>query len=377
MSKPRGKPPASKAATTEPAARKSSRAKHNQDAAIRGKVQGSALARSLAAGAPLDIQVPPAPSLEGLVVNVPPVQEVWAADVVEALHQALRDKAPRRRRAPGEKVDWGDDVVLDTVGYAGGRIIPFSFMERVTMEVVETPALPGFAEALVGLETEKSAKVDVALPLHHPVEALRGKDASFLVDIHETYAVTPAKEDDPAALARLGLGSNLDDAMERLAQHLAVQRMVDRARETRDRVLDELAARVTTPVPNALVEDEIRQRWAATEGRLAVLKGFQPAEQEELLNTWLQDAEMRFEVERQVRVSLALAAVAKQHKVYPTREDVGNVVADVAQVLGLEKDVLAHLLRHDRPAATRVLDHTAHLAAVAHVMSKVTFNASR
>src|SRR3954468_13190436 len=104
-----------------------------------------------------------APSLEKLEVRVPKPEDISEAEVATRLHELVREHAKKKDRVPGEKIQRGDDVQVDILGYADGKLIPFSARFDQWLEVGPIPELPGLTEAIEGASVGDSVEVDVQL----------------------------------------------------------------------------------------------------------------------------------------------------------------------------------------------------------------------
>jgi trigger factor len=324
---------------------------------------------------PVSLPAVKAPSLEGLAVRVPEAEDFTEEDLITRFHEKKRAMATVRERAEGERVELGDDVRLDTLGYAEGRLIPFSARFGVWMELAPITALPGFAEAVAEGTVGGSVQALLELPDDYPVESLRGKPVRFLVDIRAAREVKMPDETQPGFLKKLGLGDSFDEVMEHLREELENELADELWVRARDLVLDEVARRAGVEVPRKLVDEEIRRRWAAAEGFAMVERNFDVDEQREALEAWMTDPSTREEAERRLRIGLALKAVAEHDKLTLTPEKLEELLVENSEPFGLTAADVKAALR-ESPETTRQLhDLGWYLRVVEYVMSKaqVTF----
>ena len=315
-----------------------------------------------------DVAAPPA--LDDLVVTVPAPEPVTPDDVIRRFHDLKRQRAASRDRPEGEPLAMGDEVLLDTLGYAHGRLIPSSARVGLWMELAPQAALPGFAEGLVGKLVGLSAQVNLKLPANHPVATLRGTLASFLVDVRAARELTLPRDDDPAFLKALGLGANLDEVMEAVASAIADEREDEQQLEAQERVLDELAARTVVDLPEELVLEEVRRQWGETEGKILVQKSFSNEEQQEALEAWLASPDMVLEGARRLKVSLGLRALWEAEGWTVTDEEVIDVLDDLASSAGLTRAQLKEALKQDKQTTRGALDRVMQVVAVQRVMAR-------
>ncbi len=328
-------------------------------------------ARRAEQGQPVELPQVAAPSLEGLSITVPVPEGFSAEQVQERFQELARPYATERYRLPTEALAWGDEVLLNIVGYAKGRLIPFSVRTHVWLTLAPEPLLPGFYETLCGHSPGESLVVDVVLPDEYPVEALRGAPARFLVDIQAARQVTYPDPESPEFLEAFGRGGTLE-----VATRLVVAQMKDEAAQmllaqAQQLVLHAVASRVQVEIPAQLIDEEIRRRWGASEGRALLELNFSDEEQEESLSGWLEDRATREEVEQRLRISLALGAICNRDGLSLSPELVEELLRKEAAAAGLSMDEVADALRAE-PRRLAQIDQVAwHLMAVDHVMRQV------
>ena len=316
-----------------------------------------------------------APSLECLDVHVPRAGTLTEQDLIARFGEKKRALASVRERAPGERVALGDDVQLDVLGYADGKLLPFSARFGSWMELGPIPALPGFAEAVAMGVVGGSVQAVLELPADYPVESLRGKPVRFLMDIRAARELKMPDEESPDFLEKLGLGDSFEQVMDRIRDELEEELADGLWVEATNMVLDEIARRADPDVPSGLVDEEIRRRWANAEGFMMVERDFQVAEQEEALQIWLSDMDTRKEVERRLRIGIALRAVAERDQLALTPEKLETILVKNAESLGLADSDVRSALRESKETTRKLHDLGFYLMAVEHVMSKanVTF----
>lgn len=263
--------------------------------------------------------------------DVPALDE----DALETrLAERLRDVATRRERSTGELIAVGDEVVLDVVASANGRLLPFSARSNWRVEVAADPSLPGFFEALVGTPVGNSLTVDVTLPDDSPVEALRGVEARFLVDVKQTFEVEELEQSPEDWPRRLG-APDLETLLARLADELEEEADDEAEAEVFERLLDVVAERADVDVPRELVDREVELAWQRLERPLLVGRDFTREDLDDALQGWLDDEGTRLQAERRLRVTAGLAAVVRQYGLVVDPDDRRELEATLAEAAGL------------------------------------------
>jgi trigger factor len=324
-----------------------------------------------AQGQPVQLPQVEAPSLEGLEVTVPAPEAFTAEEVRERFMELARPYATERARYPTEKIEWGDEVLLNLAGYtADGKLIPFSVKTDVWMPLEPEPMLPGLYEAIVGQVPTDGIVVEITLPAEYPIESLRGAPARFLVHVQAAREVKYPNIESPEFLEAFGRGKTVEEATHSVVEQMKAESTQLLLLQAQQLVLVELARRTPVEIPSELVDEEIRRRWGATEGISVTELEFSDAEQEESLNTWLQDEGTRQEVELRLRIALALGAIVKRDGLTLTPARVEKLLRDEAEAQGLSPADVAAALKAEPQYQTRIEQAAWHLMAVEHVMKK-------
>lgn len=327
-------------------------------------------AKQAARGQPVELPPVQAPSLEGLSVTVPEPEGFTPEDVRERFLELARPFATERARSPTEPLAWGDEVLLNLAGYSNGKLIPFSVKTNVWLPLEPEPLLPGLYEGIVGQVPSDGLVVDLTLPDDYPVEPLRGAPARFLVHIQAAREVTYPDLESPAFLQEFGRGKTIEEATQSVIEQMKEEHTQLLLLQARQQVLGEVALRTQVEIPDGLVDEEIRRRWGASEGVSVAELNFTDEEQEESLNSWLQDESLRQEVELRLRIALALGAIVKRDGLTLTPEHVEKVLRNEAASQGLEPAEVAAALKAEPEHQARIEQAAWHLLAVDYVMKK-------
>ncbi len=261
-------------------------------------------------------------------------------------------------------------MLLDIAGYSHGRLIPFSIRTGVWLALEPEPMLPGLYEALVDRKPNEGLVVDITLPPEYPLPSLRGCPARFLVHIQAAREVTYPSLESPEFLQAFGRGQTVEEATRSV-----VAQMVDEAAQVlllqgQQRVLDEVASRTQVRIPSELIDEEIRRCWSESEGRSVRELNFSEQEQRESLDTWLKDDATRREVERRLRLALALGAICKREGLTLTPERVEKLLQERASAAGLTLEEVTESLRAEPQHLARIDQVAWHLLVVDYVMSR-------
>lgn len=342
------------------------------EAPVRQLVQRLPVAPGL--GHQADLPDVKAPSLANLNIRVPVGEDLTENDLLERFHELARAKAEARPRAEGEALAMGDDVQLDILGYANGRLIPMSTRTGYWMELAPQLMLPGFSEVIAEASVGDSVEVGLILPDDYPAEQLRGMPARFLMDVRAAREVRMPDTESDAFLKLLGRGTTHEEVMSSIVEEMEGEMADLLWVDARNMALDEIVSRTDVTVPKPLVDEEIRRRWQQSEGEALALKFFSLEEQQEALEGWLHHPGIRDDVERRLRIALVLRAIAQRDKLQLTPQAALELLKESSEPLGITEAQLRESML-DPTASAQMTDVAWHLLAVEHVMTqaKVTF----
>jgi trigger factor len=197
------------------------------------------------------------PDLSDITLTVPGT-EVDEADV-DARLQALRERFGSLVGVDRAAAD-GDFVVLDLRATIDDEEV--DSVSGVSYQIGSGNMLEGLDEALIGLAAGESATFEAPLA--------GGEHAGEVAAITVTPTAVkqrdlPEADDDFAQLA--SEFDTVEELLEDLRAQAAVGKRADQAAQARDRLLDELLARVDFPLPTSVIDAEVEHHLEG-EGRL-------------------------------------------------------------------------------------------------------------
>ena len=310
-----------------------------------------------------------APSLEGLRATVPSPKTVRKEDVVARIEQLRTELGDVQVLAAGEVVAAGDEVAVDTVGYAGGQVLAFTAATGRRLVLKPDPELPGFTEGIVGMAVGGWKRIQIQLPPDWSELPQRLATAVFDVELKWARRVVRAKVLDLAFLEKLG-GGTLDEAGQRVAKRIEQEWRQEAEGRAVKEIVAKLCARVSWRVPEEEVDAEIEARWRDVEGALLRNRKVPEEMQRAALEAWLGKPRLREEVAQQIKESRVLDAVAEREGV---EVDPANLLQEAGPVLaaaGLDAPRAQQLLESDPRFRARLTEQARRYKTVELVMSR-------
>ena len=201
----------------------------------------------------------------GLTLRRPPV-ELTDETVTKALED-VRQRAARLEPVEGRTVAEGDTVTLDLerrllrapASDPNPTLGDPEHHADVNIEIGNTANPPGFDEQLVGLEIDIRRDFTLSYPADHENSALAGSEVAYDVTVKGIrQRVLPDLDDDLAK--DLGSFDSLDDLTTKVREDLQHQAEHAADAEVRSDLLKQLAGRIDTEVPDALIGHELDRR---------------------------------------------------------------------------------------------------------------------
>lgn len=216
----------------------------------------------------------------------------------------------------------GDTVTIDFEGFVGDNAFEGGKAEGHDLGLGSGSFIPGFEDQLVGVKTGDEKDVNVTFPTEYQAEELAGKEARFRVKVHAVKEKVEPKLDDEFA-KDVSEFETLAALREDLGKKLADRRENQARSAFEENLLDQVAANMTAEIPDAMVEVRA-QRMLEQYSQQITQQGI-PFEQYLAMTGLTVDMLREQAMEgalRQVKVDLALSAVAKAEGIEVTDADI-------------------------------------------------------
>lgn len=245
----------------------------------------------------------------------------------------------------------GDTVVIDFVGSVDGVEFDGGKGENYSLELGSGSFIPGFEDQLVGAKAEDVVNVNVTFPEEYQAADLAGKDALFVVTVHEVKAKeVPALDDEFAkdideeveTLAELKdkvkarLTTSKEDAAKDAKEDAAIAAVVDNASVEGGQIPDSMI--------HEDVHRQINQFFASMQQQ-----GISPELYYQITGSSEDDLHKQYEegAERRVKTNLVLEAIVKAENIKPSADDIAAEVKSLADQYGMDEAAVRGALSDD------------------------------
>lgn len=278
---------------------------------------------------------------KGLIVEKSRVS-VTEKDVKEELNRMADRNA--RLETVDRPVKDGDTVTLDFEGFVDGVAFEGGKGENYTLGIGSGMFIPGFEEQIVGKKAEEPFDVNVTFPEQYQAAELAGKPAVFKCLVHEVKETQKPALDDEFAK-----DVSEFDTLDELKADLKVKIKENKERAAEDeydeKLIDAMLEHFEAEIPEVMFEAQI--------DRIVEDFGYKLSMQGMGLDTYLQMNDMpmesfrklfREQAEKQVKVRLALEAIAAQENLEVSEEELDKEFASLAEQNNLPADRVKQLL---------------------------------
>lgn len=245
----------------------------------------------------------------------------------------------------------GDTVVIDFVGSVDGVEFDGGKGENYSLELGSGSFIPGFEDQLVGAKAEDVVNVNVTFPEEYQAADLAGKDALFVVTVHEVKAKeVPALDDEFA--------KDIDEEVETLAElkdkvkaRLTTSKE-DAAKDTKEDAA--IAAVVDNAsveggqIPDSMIHEDVHRQMNQFFASMQQ-QGISPELYYQITGSSEDDLHKQYEegAERRVKTNLVLEAIVKAENIKPSADDIAAEVKSLADQYGMDEAAVRGALSDD------------------------------
>jgi trigger factor len=240
-----------------------------------------------------------------------------AAMIARLREQRRRWVAVARPVAPGDQITINFEGKVDGESFTDGRV------EGLRFVLGSGQVIPGFEEHLTGAAPGAELNFEVQFPADYGNEKLAGKTGSFQVEVSRVEeSVLP--ELDAEFVATFGIENGDMEAFRRDVRE-NMEREMRRALKNRTKttVLDALLARHSFPLPEVLVQEELKD----------LLQPYQKAMEKGNLEVTLETLKERYLplARRRVALGLLLNRLIEDHRLTVDRKRVRETIEELAR----------------------------------------------
>jgi trigger factor len=222
----------------------------------------------------------------------------------------------------------GDEVVIDFVGKKDGVAFDGGTATDYTLKLGGGQFIPGFEEGIVGHKLDETFDIDLKFPKDYHASELAGTAVTFTVTLHKILeSELPIVDDKFAAAA--GPFKSLQELKDDIKRELTSQKEHETGEKFKDALIVELVEKSKVPVPEVLVEDQMRSIERDFEQNLMyqglTIDSYLSTNGFKDIEAW-REKEVRPTALKRVQAGLVLAELTNVERVSATDEEIDEHV---------------------------------------------------
>ena len=314
-----------------------------------GRPEADVVSESLEEGVVLKVTVAVKPEIKvGSYTGLKATKKVNTVEDADVEAELVRMQNRNGRIITREgKAENGDTVDMDFEGFVDGAAFEGGKAEHYSLVLGSGSFIPGFEEQLVGHEAGEEFDVNVTFPEDYQAKELAGKAAVFKIKLHEVKTKElPALDDEFAK--DVSEYDTLDELKASIRKGMEEQNEKQAALALENDLVDQVIATIEGDIPEAMYEARMDEAVRDFEYRLA--------QQGLKLDMYLQymgqtmetfRASFREQAEKQVKIRLALEAVAAAEQIVASDEDLEAELQRIADNYKMELAKVKELVNAD------------------------------
>lgn len=239
-------------------------------------------------------------------------------EIIDRIKTGFAEKKPVKRAAK-----LGDEVNIDFEGKKDGVAFPGGKGEKYDLALGSGSFIPGFEEGVVGKKAGETFDLELTFPEEYHAADLKGQKVVFTTTVNEVKEIiTPEMTDELAAKA--GPFKTVQELEDDIKREITKQKEAEAHEAFKDELVSELVEKSTVPVPEILVNDQMRSIEQDMAQNLMyrglTLDDYLSEKKFKDKDAWLA-SEVKEVAEKRVKAGLVLAELSKVEKVEATNEE--------------------------------------------------------
>ena len=299
-------------------------------------------------GATLKVKVAVKPEVElgeytGLTVNkdVKTVDEAVEAELKRVQERNARELTREGAAENGDIADIDFEGFVDGVAFEGGKA------EHYSLTLGSGSFIPGFEDQIVGHSAGEEFDVNVTFPTEYQAAELAGKAAVFKIKLHEVkYKELPALDDELAK--DCSEYDTLDEFKASIRKNNQEQLDKQDDLAVENALVDQVIESMEGEIPQAMYDarmDEMVNDFAFRVEQ----QGLRLEDYLKYMGQTMEQFRASFmpQAEKQVKIRLALEAVAAAENIEASEEEVSAEIKRIADQYKMEEDKVRELVNVD------------------------------
>ena len=242
------------------------------------------------------------------------------------------------------KAEKGDIAKFDFEGFVDGVAFEGGKAENYTLELGSGQFIPGFEDQMIGHEAGDEFDVNVTFPEEYHAKELAGKPAVFKIKLHEVTTKELPELDDEFA-KDVSEHDTLDALKASIRAGMEEQAEKQAELDVENALVDQVLDGMQGDIPQVMFDNRLDEMVNDYRYRLEQ-QGLKLEMYLQYLGQTLEQFREGFkeQAEKQVKIRLALEAIAAKEKIEATAEEFEAEVARIAEMYKMEVEKVKSLV---------------------------------
>lgn len=247
-------------------------------------------------------------------------------------------------------VDNGHTVVIDFEGFKDDVAFEGGKGENYSLEIGSNSFIPGFEEALIGMNSGEERDINLTFPENYHVEELKNAPVVFKVKVHEIKArELPELNDDFVALLDREGVSTLDELKVEIKKDIEHERKHAEEDRVNDLLISTVSDNATVEIPEPMVAEEQDNMFQEFTQRLAQ-QGMNFEMYSQILNQTEEDLkeQMHDDAVKRVRSRLVLEKIAEVEGFGVEEDETETEYQKISEMYGIELEQVKQIISKEQ-----------------------------
>lgn len=275
-------------------------------------------------------------------------------EIIVRMQENFVERAEVKRAAKS-----GDEAVIDFTGKKDGVAFDGGAAKDYSLKLGAGQFIPGFEEGVIGHKAGDSFDLNLEFPKDYHSKDLAGQKVVFEVKLHKVNELKLPEVNDEFA-AKCGPFTSAEELNQDIEREVLAQKERETTEKFKDALVSELAESSKAPLPELLVEDQMRSIEQDMTQNLMYrgmdLDSYINAQKFKDKDDWL-TKEVRPAAENRVKAGLILAELSKELNVDVSRDEVAAQISIMKEQYGKDAKTAAQFDNPDvhRDIANRLI----------------------
>lgn len=240
------------------------------------------------------------------------------------------------------KVENGDIAVIDFSGFKDGVAFEGGTAENYSLTIGSKSFIPGFEEAIIGMETGSEKDINLTFPEDYMAEDLRGKEVVFKVKVNEikSRVVPKLDKDFFEDLAMEGVNSK-EELEKEITKELKHHKEHELEHAYEDKCLEKASENMKIEIAEELIDDEVEHMYKEFMQRMS-MQGITEELYYKYTNSTKEDItkQMRDDAEKRIKYRYLLKEIIKVEKLNVTEKEAQDRVKEMSEMYNVDEDTI-------------------------------------